>query len=408
MPENATEERKRLLRLYGAEIVDSPGAEGSNGAVRLALELAERDPRYFMPFQYANEANPRAHYEGTGAEIADGARPRRRARRRPRHGRDADGHRRAAARVVPRRRRRRGRAASGRSGDGPALARRRLRAADPRRLEARPEGARLERGVRRRPCARCSTSEGIFAGVSAGAVVHVARKLAAELDEGVVVCVLADGGWKYLSAVLGRGGRRAARWSARSGGDPGRVRAAIAEHAREEAPERSCGLVLLRDGRAERYDPGRNGAASPYRFELEVDPESGSPRTRATSSPSSTRTRDRAAPVAHGRRERRPLGGPAVPDLLARARRARRVDDRRRLGRSARDRLTRFGSGLLGRRLERRRQLLDARPLDLVDAEDHPVVPHLVPDPAAGRAGRRRSRRSCGSPPGAGRCRTAR
>src|SRR5437764_5389635 len=71
MPENATEERKRLLRLFGATIVFSPPAEGSNGAVRLALELAERRPRYFMPFQYANEANPRAHYEGTGAEIAD-------------------------------------------------------------------------------------------------------------------------------------------------------------------------------------------------------------------------------------------------------------------------------------------------------------------------------------------------
>ena len=71
MPENATEERRRLLRLYGAEIVESPGAEGSNGAVRLALELAEREPRYFMPFQYGNEANPRAHYEGTGAEIAE-------------------------------------------------------------------------------------------------------------------------------------------------------------------------------------------------------------------------------------------------------------------------------------------------------------------------------------------------
>ena len=71
MPENATEERKRLLRLYGANIVFSPGDEGSNGAVRLALELAEREPRYFMPFQYANEANPRAHYEGTGTEIAE-------------------------------------------------------------------------------------------------------------------------------------------------------------------------------------------------------------------------------------------------------------------------------------------------------------------------------------------------
>src|SRR4051812_25406886 len=71
MPENATEERRRLLRLYGAQIIESPGAEGSNGAVRLALELAEREPKYFMPFQYANEANPRAHYEGTGAEIVE-------------------------------------------------------------------------------------------------------------------------------------------------------------------------------------------------------------------------------------------------------------------------------------------------------------------------------------------------
>src|SRR6266487_2213658 len=71
MPENATDERKRLLQLYGAEIVYSPAAEGSNGAVRLALQMAEQDPRWFMPFQYANEANPRAHYEGTGAEIAD-------------------------------------------------------------------------------------------------------------------------------------------------------------------------------------------------------------------------------------------------------------------------------------------------------------------------------------------------
>src|ERR671934_1515037 len=71
MPENATEERRRLLRLYGAEIVLSPADEGSNGAVRLALQMAERDPRWFMPFQYANAANPRAHYDGTGTEIAD-------------------------------------------------------------------------------------------------------------------------------------------------------------------------------------------------------------------------------------------------------------------------------------------------------------------------------------------------
>ena len=71
MPENVTEERRRLLRLYGAEIVESPANEGSNGAVRLAQELAAREPRFRMLFQYGNDANPRAHYEGTGAEIAE-------------------------------------------------------------------------------------------------------------------------------------------------------------------------------------------------------------------------------------------------------------------------------------------------------------------------------------------------
>jgi cysteine synthase len=71
VPDNVTTERLRLLRLYGADIVSSPGSQGSNGAVRLALELAEKDPSLFMPFQYANPANPRAHFEGTGAEIAE-------------------------------------------------------------------------------------------------------------------------------------------------------------------------------------------------------------------------------------------------------------------------------------------------------------------------------------------------
>jgi len=70
MPANATPERRLLLELYGATIVDSPADEGSNGSVKLAQEIAASDPRYVMLFQYANEANPRAHYEGTGAEIA--------------------------------------------------------------------------------------------------------------------------------------------------------------------------------------------------------------------------------------------------------------------------------------------------------------------------------------------------
>src|SRR6185295_11527383 len=71
MPDNVTEERTQLLDMYGAEIVYSEGAKGSNGAVELALEMAEADASYYMPYQYGNEANPRAHYEGTAKEILD-------------------------------------------------------------------------------------------------------------------------------------------------------------------------------------------------------------------------------------------------------------------------------------------------------------------------------------------------
>jgi cysteine synthase len=199
MPENATEERRRLLRIYGAEIVDSPAAEGSNGAIRLALDLAERDPRLFMPFQYANEANPRAHYEGTGAEIAEaldrvdvlvaglgtggtlmGVGDRLRE--------SFPDVLVAAAEPLP------GDAVMG------------LRSLDDGYVPPILDVSRLDRkllvsnaeslaGVR-----ALVDREGIFAGVSSGAVVHVAHRLAAELDEGVVVCILADGGWKYLSA----------------------------------------------------------------------------------------------------------------------------------------------------------------------------------------------------------------
>ena len=199
MPENATEERVRLLRLYGAEVVFSPGAEGSNGAVRLALELAEREPRYFMPFQYRNEANPRAHYEGTGAEIAEalphvdalvaglgtggtlmGAGERLResfpdvtvAAAEPLQGDLVYGLRSLADGYVP-----------------PVLDVSKL---DRKLLVSNEESVHGLRLLLER--------EGIFAGVSSGAVVHVARQLASELEEGVVVAVLADGGWKYLSA----------------------------------------------------------------------------------------------------------------------------------------------------------------------------------------------------------------
>jgi [CysO sulfur-carrier protein]-thiocarboxylate-dependent cysteine synthase len=188
VPENVTEERLRLLRFYGAEIVTSPGEEGSNGAVRAALELAEREPSYFLPFQYGNEANPRAHYEGTGAEIAE-----------------------ELERVDV--------LVAGLGTGGTLMgAGRRLRESFPDVVVAAAEPlpgdpvmglrSQLDRkvlvsngeavgGMR-----SLLETEGLFAGVSSGAVVHVARRLAEELSEGVVVAILADGGWKYLSAPL--------------------------------------------------------------------------------------------------------------------------------------------------------------------------------------------------------------
>ena len=69
MPTNVSVERRQLLELWGAEIIESPGSEGSNGAVRMARGLAEEHPEWVFLYQYANPANPKAHYEGTGPEI---------------------------------------------------------------------------------------------------------------------------------------------------------------------------------------------------------------------------------------------------------------------------------------------------------------------------------------------------
>jgi len=213
VPENATPERLQLLELYGARIVTSPASQGSNGAVRQALRMAETDSRWVMLNQYGNEANPRAHYEGTGAEIAEalphvdalvaglgtggtlmGAGERLReswpdvtvAAAEPLQGDLVYGLRSLADGYVP-----------------PVLDVERL---DRKVLVTNEESVAGLRAL--------LDEEGIFAGVSSGAVLHVARRIAAELDEGVVVCVLADGGWKYLSAPF---------WS----GDGGDVAAAM-------------------------------------------------------------------------------------------------------------------------------------------------------------------------------------
>ena len=71
MPENVTPERTQLLKMYGAQIVYSEGSKGSNGAVEKALDLAQADSSYYMPYQYGNQANPNAHYNGTALEILE-------------------------------------------------------------------------------------------------------------------------------------------------------------------------------------------------------------------------------------------------------------------------------------------------------------------------------------------------
>jgi cysteine synthase B len=200
MPANATPERRLLLELYGATVVESPGEQGSNGAVRLAQELVAADDRYVMLFQYGNEANPRAHYEGTGAEIVAelprvdalvaglgtggtlmGTTARVReafpdvvvAAAEPHPGDLVMGLRSLEEGYVP-----------------PILDVSKL---DRKLLVSNAESVAAVRALVDR--------EGIFAGVSSGAVVHVARRIADELPRGsTVVCVLADAGWKYLSA----------------------------------------------------------------------------------------------------------------------------------------------------------------------------------------------------------------
>jgi cysteine synthase B len=204
MPANATAERRLLLELYGATIIDSPADEGSNGAVRLAQEIAASEDHYVMLFQYANEANPRAHYEGTGAEIVrdlprvdavvaglgtggtlmgTAARVRETypdvviAAAEPWPGDPVMGLRSLEEGYVP-----------------PILDVSKL---DRKLLVSNAESVAAVRALLDR--------EGILGGVSAGAVVHVARRIADELPEGsIVVCILADGGWKYLSADFWR------------------------------------------------------------------------------------------------------------------------------------------------------------------------------------------------------------
>jgi cysteine synthase B len=204
LPDNVSIERRQMLELFGADIILTPGGEGSNGAVRRAEQLAVEHPEWCLLYQYGNEANPRAHYEGTGPEIW----------------RDCPEITHFVA----------GLGTSGTlMGTGRYLKERnpdiQLVAIEP------PQGERVEglrnlddgyippiferwggadlldrkRVVRPREslvCARRLVEIGVFAGLSAGAALAGAIKVAGEVEPGrmaTIVFLVADGGWKYLS-----------------------------------------------------------------------------------------------------------------------------------------------------------------------------------------------------------------
>jgi [CysO sulfur-carrier protein]-thiocarboxylate-dependent cysteine synthase len=199
MPDNVTQERTDLLRMYGADIVYSPGEQGSNGAVAKALEMAEADSSYYMPYQYGNPANPDAHYNGTAPEILE----------------ELDE---IAAFVA-------GLGTGGTlMGNG-----RRLKEHDPDTMivAAEPLQGELVQGLRSLQdgfippiidldlldrkifvsnrdsviwTKKLLAEEGLFVGVSSGAIAAIAVRVAEKLDEGNVVFVVCDDGWKYLSS----------------------------------------------------------------------------------------------------------------------------------------------------------------------------------------------------------------
>jgi cysteine synthase len=201
MPETASEERQRLIQAYGGEIRLTPGQEGSNGAIEVAKKMAADEPDYLMLYQYGNEANPRAHYQTTGPEIV----------------RDLP----EITHFV---------AGLGTGGTLTGVGRY-MREHHPQVqiIAAEPEQGDLVYGLRsleegfvppifdagvlhRRFKVGSRESvywtravlqhEGIFCGISAGATVHVARRIAERVPSGDIVCLFADGGWKYLSTEI--------------------------------------------------------------------------------------------------------------------------------------------------------------------------------------------------------------
>ena len=201
LPENVSIERRQLLQVWGAEIIPSPDSEGSNGAMRRAQALAAEHPDWFFPYQYGNPANPKAHYEGTGPEIWRDC---------PEithfvAGLGTAGTLMGVGRFLKER--------------NPAV---QIWAVEPPPGEMVDGLKNIDEGfvppvftdndgydlldrkmiVRPRESiewTRRLTDVGIFAGISSGAIQAAAAKCAATLDEGVIVTIVCDGGWKYLS-----------------------------------------------------------------------------------------------------------------------------------------------------------------------------------------------------------------
>ena len=203
MPDNVTEERRRLLEIYGAEIVESPGETGSNGSVEMAKALSEKEG-IPMLFQYGNPANPRAHYEGTAAEIirdcpeidvfvaglGTGGTLMGCSRRLKEH--------RADIQII---------ACEPLQGD-PVSGLRSLDDGfippilDITQLDRKLLVENMDAIVMTR---RLASEQGIFAGVSSGAVMHTCARVASKMERGTVVGIICDSGWKYLSAGIWTG-----------------------------------------------------------------------------------------------------------------------------------------------------------------------------------------------------------
>ncbi|MSQ11229.1 MAG: cysteine synthase family protein [Dehalococcoidia bacterium] len=202
MPESVSEERTQLLKAFGAEVVFSDGRRGTNYAIVVAQELLAKEPgKYFMPYQYGNPANPQTHYETTGPEVlaalpqvdafvaglGTGGTLMGVARRLREHNPNTK-----IVAVVP-------------HPDDFIMGLRSLEEGfippilDESLLDSRIIIESKEAFLYTRAL---TEQEGIFAGISSGAVVAAALRVARRMRSGTIVCLLADGGWKYLSTNL--------------------------------------------------------------------------------------------------------------------------------------------------------------------------------------------------------------